>query len=436
MRATHLFRVVAVLAALAASTIAAPIALAGSTTRTVGTCPHATYSTIQLAVTASAAGDKIMVCAGTYPEQVLIPAGKNGLTLQSITKLAAVIQAPAAMASPKAIVEVTTSQNVTIQDFTITGPGVGGCDSIEYGVRIDGGASATITGNHITHIRDNPLGGCQNGNAVQIGRAAELTTGSANVKNNQIDDYQKTGIIVSNTGSSANIENNTITGVGSTALIAQNGIQVSGGANASVKGNKVSGNVYTGTENAVSTGILLFAPGAVTIENNKVSANDVNIFDFQSTTAVSIKNNETSGGTFDGIDIVSSSGATVESNKSHNNVFDGIYLQDTGSGNTIKSNTLASNGEDGINLDQTTDPTPLAATNNSVRDNHATGSGRDGVHASIDSTGNTIQNNSASSSGTFDCHDLSTTGTGTNGTGNFWLSDHGVTFSPAGICKK
>lgn len=355
-----------------------------------------------------------------------IPAGKDKLSLESQKPLQAVIQAPALMTSPKAIVRDAGSQDVKIRQFTIQGPGGFGCDSLEYGVRVDSGGSATIEKNHITHIRDNPFSGCQNGNAVQLGRAAESTTGSGTVKDNQIDDYQKTGIIVSNTGSDADVENNTIQGVGPTATIAQNGIQISGGATASVENNDVSGNVYT-PASVVSTGILLFAPGDTTVENNTVHANDVNIYDFLSTSDVRIKNNETFGGTFDGIDVVSSSGATVENNTAHDNLFDGIYLNDTGTGNTLKDNELRSNGEDGINLDD--------ADNNTLNDNKTNGNSRDGVHAAISSTGNTIQNNDAKSNTQFDCRDMSTGG-GTAGTANFWLKDKGQTSSPPGICKK
>lgn len=405
-------------------------ALAGAKDITVGnnpaTCDHIDFTTIQAAVTTANAGDHIKVCPGTYVEQVTIPAGKDNLSLESQKPLQAIIQAPAAMTSPKAIVRDAGSQNVRIRQFTIQGPGGGPCDSIEFGVRVDSGGSATIEKNHITHIRDDPFSGCQNGNAIQFGRAADSTTGSGSAKENVIDDYQKTGIVVSNTGSDADIENNTITGVGPTAAIAQNGIQVSGGATGDVKNNDVSGNVYT-PQTVVSTGILLFTSGDVTVENNKSHANDVNIFDFLSTSNVDIKNNEVFGGTFDGIDVVSSSGVTVENNKAHDNASDGIYANDTGTGNTFQNNELKTNGEDGINLD--------AASNNTLKDNKANGNARNGVHAGTGSTGNTIQNSNAMSNTAFDCMD-ETVGTGTAGTANTWLNDHGQTSSPPGICKK
>ena len=119
-------------------------------------CRKADFNNIQSAVTAAAPGDTVKVCAGTYVEQVVIPAGKDDLTLRSHTPLAAVIKAPPVMAGDKAIVLVRGAQNVTIDAFTITGPGGGVCDSIRYGVRVDGGASVALSHNRITEIRDNP----------------------------------------------------------------------------------------------------------------------------------------------------------------------------------------------------------------------------------------------------------------------------------------
>lgn len=188
---------------------------------------------------------------------------------------------------------------MSISKFTIEGPGDGGCDSLEYGVRVEGGGSADIEFNHITHIRDEPFSGCQNGVAVQVGRQADSTSGSATVRFNLIDDYQKNGITVSNTGSKADIEFNHIRGAGPTAVIAQNGIQVSGGADATVAANAVSGNVYSpGT--ASSTGILLFAPHSANVSSNVLKANDTGVYAFQTDGNTTIAGNSASSSTFDG----------------------------------------------------------------------------------------------------------------------------------------
>jgi len=86
----------------------------------------------------------------------------------------AVIKAPAVMLGPtKSIMRVNGATGVTILAFTITGPGGGPCDALEYGVRVDGGGSADILGNHITQIRDEPFSGCQNGVAIRVGRQFE-----------------------------------------------------------------------------------------------------------------------------------------------------------------------------------------------------------------------------------------------------------------------
>ena len=93
--------------------------------------------------------------------------------------LAAVIKAPPViLTSPKSIVTVSGAQNVTLRHFTITGPAAA-LDWLEYGVRIGEGGSALVTDNHITHIRDTPFSGCQNGVGVLVGRSALNTFGAA-----------------------------------------------------------------------------------------------------------------------------------------------------------------------------------------------------------------------------------------------------------------
>src|SRR5436190_4264019 len=325
---------IAVVALTAVSALAAPKV-------TVGTCKGAQYPTIQSAVTASAPGTEIVGCAGTYVKQVSIPATKNNLTLRSEKPLAAIIQAPALMTGNKAIVNVVGAQNVSIRGFTITGPGGGICDSIRYGVRVDSGGSATIRENHIAHIRDNPFSGCQNGVGILVGRASESTTGRAIIEKNLIDDYQKGGIVVSNTGSDAEVRENEVTGVGPTAAIAQNGIQISGGATATVEHNTVTDNVYT-PQTVVSTGILLFSPGDVTIDDNEASSNDVSIYAEDADDAV-ISHNKLSDNVWDGIDLVDTTGAIVEHNASLNNGYDGIYVDSSATGNTLSHNRLRGN---------------------------------------------------------------------------------------------
>lgn len=290
-------------------------------------CPNAQFTSIQAAVAAASPGAMIKVCAGTYVEQVTIPAGKDDLTLYSVPDLAAVIKAPPLMTSPKAIVRVEGAQNVTLRHFTITGPGGGPCDSLEAGVRVDSGGSATISDNHITQIRDTPFSGCQNGIGVQIGRNFENTSGSGSVVHNTIDNYQKGGIVVdgqlSGPSSHADVGWNDVSGIGPTAVIAQNGIQVSRGAIATVHHNVVHDNVYS-PATVTGEGLLLFELSSpdVQVDHNKVYGNS------------------------DGIGLYTTNNIEVGWNSSYDNApYDGLFADSDTSGNLIQHNRLTNNAE-------------------------------------------------------------------------------------------
>jgi hypothetical protein len=285
-------------------------------------CEHAGYVTIQAAVTAAGPGDTIRVCRGTYVEQVIIPAGKDNLTLHSVSHWHAIIKAPVLMLDAKAIVRVSASQNVTIRGFEISGPGSGPCDSIRYGVRVDSGGSANIIGNHIVDIRDLPppptVSGCQNGVAILVGRNFEGTTGSALIQGNVIERYQKNGPTVDNAGSFARITHNVIRGVGPSATIAQNGMQVSRGADAVVEHNWVADNTYLGAPVFGGTGVLLFAPGSVRVAHTTSVRSDDN-FGLYDTEAATISYDK-------GLESTFFDGIFVDSASTNNQITHGHFL--------------------------------------------------------------------------------------------------------------
>jgi parallel beta-helix repeat protein len=366
------------------------------------------YTTIQSAVNAANSGDAIEVCPGTYTEQVTIPAGKNNLRLDALVPLQAKIQAPATFAAgpAQAIVDVNGAQNTTISQFTITGPFAGSCGNNDQGVRVDSGGSANITGNRITQISDSPLDGCQQGVAIEIGEdnpPTDDTTGSATITQNVIDNYQKNGITVDGSGSAGWIVGNVIKGVGPTAIIAQNGIQISDGANASVVGNQVSGDVYT-PQTYGSTGMLLYQPGNATISLNNVTGTDTGIYAYQVGGHTTVSDNQVSGSTYDGITLDTSTGGQFVNNNSSNNT--GTY------------------GE-GFGVYGTTG----AYLNNNEADNNAT----DGFYADSGSSGNTFYSGEAHGNGSSDCEDEST-GNGTAGTADNWIRNQGLTSQPQGLC--
>lgn len=122
-----------------------------------------------------------------------------------------------------------------------------------------------------------------------MGRQSEGQIGMVTIQDNVLQGYQKGGIVVDNAGSNATIEENSVSGVGPTPIIAQNGIQVSRGAAANVRGNAISGHFYTGCSNqdaaktgcipSVSAAVLLFdvQAGAVDHGSNMFRRNQFNL---------------------------------------------------------------------------------------------------------------------------------------------------------------
>lgn len=294
------------------------------------------FATIQAAVDEASRGDTIAVDAGTYTEQVTIPASLDNLTLRSSGPGEAVIQAPATLNGSQAVVENDGASGLTIRGFTISGPSNG----ILAGILIDEGGSATITQNHITNVQDDPFSGGQSGLGIYV------QGGTATITRNTVDNYQKGGIVVDGTDGRtfAAISNNTVTGVGLTSVNGQNGIQVSNGASARVERNEVSGNLYDSSDQSVgASGIYLVNPGAVVVERNEVSENDLGILVQNSTLAV-ISNNRVSDSTYVGINLVNSRLSVVSNNTVSGSPFDGIFVDSTSVLNLFLSNRLQDNG--------------------------------------------------------------------------------------------
>jgi parallel beta-helix repeat protein len=162
-----------------------------------------------------------------------------------------------------------------------------------FGVVVNGDAGAVsgnVTGSTIHDIGETPLTGqgSQHGTAIYY-RAFAGGTASGTISGNTIRNYQKGGITISG-NVSASITKNTVTGQGPVAWIAQNGIQVGYGAKATVTGNTVTNNAYTGANLASSAGILVvggacFGTGlaytvGLDISKNTLTTNDIGVWLF------------------------------------------------------------------------------------------------------------------------------------------------------------
>ncbi len=170
------------------------------------------------------------------------------------------------------------------------------------------GRSVNVTGTSIHDIGNTPLDGTQHGIAIyyatvntgdaitQPACASGATTGT--ISGNTVRRYQKGAITANCTGTSATIKNNNVFGQGPVAYIAQNGIQVGYGAKATVTGNNVSGNQYTGTDKVSSAGILVVGGPCyglpltvgLTITKNTLPNNDVGIWLFNCNTTTKTNN--------------------------------------------------------------------------------------------------------------------------------------------------
>jgi pectin methylesterase-like acyl-CoA thioesterase len=205
------------------------------------------YCTIQEGVNAAVSGNEVEVLGGTYSEQVTIGSSKSGITLTGVGSKT-ILKVPSSVTAGGNILEISGATGVTVQDLTVSGPfDAAGCNDNENGVNVDQAANVKLDDVRVTDIEDSnsALFGCQQGVGINIGDSSIPTTGIATVTDGSVDNYQKGGITVDGTGSSATIKNNSITGIGSTPAIAQNGIQISDGATATLSDNIVKANIYS-----------------------------------------------------------------------------------------------------------------------------------------------------------------------------------------------
>lgn len=317
----------------------------------VGTCRQGlpSFATIQSAVNAASPATTILVCPGTYPEQVMI---SKALTLRGVpsgTSAAAVIAAPAggivanttSLASGNPIaaqVVVTGTPDVHISNLTIDGQnnGMSGCTGITlvglYYRNASGSAehlavaNQALTGDSI---------GCQTG----LGIYAESGSGGSSVvtiSHNHVQNYQKNGITGNELGTILTISDNTVVGQGPTNGAAENSIQLGFGATGTITSNTAIDDIWapdTISDSAdAASGILVFASS-----NVKVSGNTV-------------------GNTQFGIAVVSdpvagpADGVTITGNQvSATRIFDGIEL--CGSSNVVRRNAINGSDEAAVHVD-------------------------------------------------------------------------------------
>ena len=266
-------------------------------------CTQPGFKSIQAALDAPGGG-QVVVCPGTYAEQ---------LTITHATKLTVAGTA----GSAKVVLPASPKPNVTECDeaateagfqadqdeisiceagtVSITGLKVEAkwpesvCYDSLYGIRVAGGSTLKATNVTVDGAGAFPINGCQGGVGIQAGttRTEPAESGKLKLKGVTVTNYQKNGITIAGAGSTANISTTTVVGAGATTKIAQNGIQVSEGAKAKITSSKVSGNECDvesacgpeGFSQTQSTGLLFIGAAAgSTVTSSTLSGNDIGAY--------------------------------------------------------------------------------------------------------------------------------------------------------------
>ena len=156
-----------------------------------------------------------------------------------------------------------------------------------FGVLVNGdtnNVTVNVTDSNIHNIGEVPFNGDQHGVAIYY-RSFGTGSVTGEISGNTISDYQKGGI-TANGNANVSVTDNTVTGLGPVPFIAQNGIQFGWGATGKAMRNTVTGNSYTGTNDASSVGILVYSgPYAgssyttnLIVDGNTLTGNDVGVY--------------------------------------------------------------------------------------------------------------------------------------------------------------
>ena len=250
-------------------------------------CAEPDFETVQDAASAVASGSTILVCAGTYTEQVDID---KSLTVLGNSAADTTIKAPATLVtkftssnSNKPVVYVHNDATVSLRNVTVDGDGKGNGN-----YRLDGiafhNADGALRNSAVLHVRDTPLSGNQAGVGLLVIND-DAASRDLLVRGNQFADFQKNAIAITGAGLSADVSNNTITAAGFTNLIAQNGVQLGEGAGGSISGNEISDIGYSPNSWCAGGILLLEAAAGVTVSGNTLDNIQCGIYGQESNAA-------------------------------------------------------------------------------------------------------------------------------------------------------
>jgi nitrous oxidase accessory protein NosD len=368
-------------------------------------CPQAEYATIQQAVAAAEAGDKILVCPGLYTGTVVIDTPNLRIEAQAAPG-EVVLRGTGAVGELGFVLLNTTG--VVLEGFTVQGFG-------RAQIRIQGGSGNTVRKN-VTK------------DAV-VNDGIQVTSSSANVvEQNTSHGNLQDGIFVGR-----------ITDIpfepASDNIIRHNetfnnrfGINLNGsGPGNVIFGNRSHDNTQRGIANLnLSHGNEItynhvFANGLTAIPGVAGVGVGINV---NNSSLVIVRSNRAEGNGTSGITLTTAANNVVTHNLSDGNAASGVQLN-AATGSVVEKNLLYRN-MDGVRMFNN-------AAANRIQSNYIWRSGRDGIRAEVTSSDNRIERNIMLNSEEHDAHDDSA-GTATAGTANFWIDNHCRTENRLVLC--
>lgn len=386
-----------VLATLAITVLAALTGqFAAASTLQVGTCPvgdndkghvSAYFSTIQAAVNAAAPGSKVLVCPGTYPEQVEIT---KPLTLKGVSSgnsgAAVVVPPPGGLIVPLDGITASAPQvfahdiagEVNVSNIAVDAANnqITNCSSpsLIIGVYLLN-VSGTIE--NVVARNQNTVGTSSCFNGVGIRVYGHAIPSDVTVRDNTVSAYDSAGILAQGMVGTAMIHDNSFTGdPGST------GIELFDGVTTTVADNSATGGTNGGA------GIGLSGVQYAVVTSNHLSGNDYGIQVF---TIQGLPNSDNN---------------TITKNEIASSAVDGIDV--CGDYNRIAGNTISGSTQSGVNLVTGTNfyGLPCTSNDNTVNDNVINGACA-GVLVDPAASGNVVGNDNTM----FNAVNLQLTGT-------------------------
>jgi parallel beta-helix repeat protein len=297
------------------------------------------YTTVGAAVAASQPHDVVVVCAGTYQEQLTITKpltlrGEPGAVLKPVGMIANTTSLTTGNALAT-VIAVSGVSGVTIEGLTIDGEdnGISTCPAPALAPTPDlfgiffRNASGVVRDSAIRNMRLPSLPSCRGGTGILV-QSANGGRSAVVIEGNSIHAFQRNGITANEVGTTVDIRRNIVTGLGPTTGAVQNGIQVALGATGVIEDNVVTHTISANCANAATC-----------------AANANNVLVGSGSSSVRVARNVLGHGQT-GVAVFGDGNRVQDNVIFETLVFDGIYVE--GDGNHVHGNDVTRSDESGI----------------------------------------------------------------------------------------